>query len=445
VRSPSLFWRTLLLVLLLIVASLAAWLQSYRVFERAPRAQSVAQQVVSVVNITRAALLYSDPFDRRDLLRELATNEGIRIYPLEPSDKVEPLPDGPLIKMAEQAIVSKLGEGTRLASSVNGIRGLWVSLAIEDDKYWVYFERDPVARTYGTQWIGWAAVALLLSVIGAVVIARLINKPLARLSRAAAELGSGHAPEPLPETGPAEIRTVNESFNRMVSDLGKLDADRTVLLAGISHDLRTPLSRLRLEMEMAELPPATRSGMVEDIEQMDAIVRQFLDYARKAPQTPAEELDLTALVEGAARRAHVDAEPDSHLELLLAPGVRIHGYRTEIDRALDNLLTNAVRYGRDPAGGELHVKVSLAVDDNDAVIAIADRGPGVPVGQIDRLLRPFERGDAARSGSTGAGLGLPIVERIARMHGGGLRLLTNSPHGLRAELVLPCEPRSPSR
>jgi two-component system osmolarity sensor histidine kinase EnvZ len=445
VRSPSLFWRTLLLVLLLIVASLAAWLQSYRVFERAPRAQSVAQQVVSVVNITRFALLYSDPFDRRDLLRELATNEGIRIYPLEPSDVVVPLPDGPLIKMAGQAIVSKLGEGTQLASSVNGIRGLWVSLAIEDDKYWVFIERDPVARTYGTQWIGWAAVALLLSVIGAVVIARLINKPLARLSRAAAELGAGRAPEPLPETGPAEIRTVNESFNRMVSDLDKLDADRTVLLAGISHDLRTPLSRLRLEMEMADLPGATRAGMVDDVEQMDAIVRQFLDYARKAPQAPAEDLDLTALVEAAARRARVDAEPNAHLELLLAPGVRVHGYRTEIDRALDNLLTNAVRYGRDPAGGELRVTVSLAVDEHDAVIAIADRGPGVPVGQIERLLRPFERGDAARSGSTGAGLGLPIVERIARMHVGSLRLLTNSPHGLRAELVLPREPRSPSR
>jgi two-component system osmolarity sensor histidine kinase EnvZ len=231
----------------------------------------------------------------------------------------------------------------------------------------------------------------------------------------------------------------------MVSDLGKLEADRTVLLAGISHDLRTPLSRLRLETEMADLPAAIRAGMVDDIEQMDAIVRQFLDYARKSPQAPAEDLNLTALVEGAARRARVDAEPNSHLELLLAPGIHTHGYRTEIERALDNLLTNAVRYGRDPVGGELHVTVSLAADDNDAVIAIADRGLGVPVGQIDRLLRPFERGDAARSGSSGAGLGLPIVERIARMHGGGLRLLTNSPHGLRAELVLPRQPRSPSR
>ncbi len=159
-RSPSLFWRTLLLVLLLIVASLTAWLQSYRVLERVPRAQTIAQQVTSVVNITRAALLYADPFVRSDLLAELAANEGVRIYPLEPDDKVTPLPDGALIKLIEQAIVAKLGANTRLASEVNGIPGLWVSLSIADDDYWVFIERDPVARTYGTQWIGWAAVAL---------------------------------------------------------------------------------------------------------------------------------------------------------------------------------------------------------------------------------------------------------------------------------------------
>ncbi|HYM48211.1 MAG TPA: HAMP domain-containing protein, partial [Burkholderiaceae bacterium] len=330
-RSPSLFWRTLLLVLLLIVASLAAWLQSYRVLERGPRAQTIAQQVVSIVNITRAALLYADPFVRSDLLAELAANEGVRIYPLEPDDKVTALPDGPLIKLIEQAIVAKLGAGTRLGSDVNGIAGLWVSLSIADDDYWVFIDRDPVARTYGTQWIGWAAVALVLSVIGAILITRLINRPLAQLSRASAELGSGRDPEPLPETGPIEIRTVNESFNRMVTDLGKLEADRAVLLAGISHDLRTPLSRLRLELELAPLPESARAAMVGDIEQMDAIVRQFLDYARKAPQAPAAEVDLSAAVAAAVQRARIDAEPDSSVALHVAPEVRVRGFAIEID------------------------------------------------------------------------------------------------------------------
>ena len=435
-RSPSLFWRTLLLVLLLIVASLTAWLQSYLVLERGPRAQTIAQQVVSVVNITRAALLYADPFVRSDLLAELAANEGVRIYPLEPDDKVTALPDGPLVKLIEQAIVAKLGADTRLGADVNGIAGLWVSLSIADDDYWVFIERDPVARTYGTQWIGWAAVALLLSVIGAVLITRLINRPLAQLSRASAELGSGRDPAPLPETGPIEIRTVNESFNRMVTDLGKLESDRAVLLAGISHDLRTPLSRLRLELELAPLPESARAAMVGDIEQMDAIVRQFLDYARKAPQAAAAEVDLSAAVAAAVQRARIDAEPNSIVEVAIAPAVRVRGYAVELDRALDNLLTNAVRYGRDPETGKLQVAVSLTAIADRAVISVTDQGAGVPIEQIDRLLRPFERGEAARSGSTGAGLGLPIVERVARMHGGDLHLSANSPRGLRVEIRL---------
>ena len=440
-RSPSLFWRTLLLVLLLIVASLAAWLQSYRVLERAPRAQTIAQQVTSVVNITRAALLYADPFVRSDLLAELAANEGVRIYPLEPDDKVTPLPERALIKLIEQAVVAKLGAGTRLASDVNGIHGLWVSLSIADDDYWVFIERDPVARTYGTQWIGWAAVALVLSIIGAILITRLINRPLAQLSRASAELGSGRDPAPLPETGPIEIRTVNESFNRMVTDLGKLDADRTVLLAGISHDLRTPLSRLRLEVELAPVPEDTRAAMVGDIEQMDAIVRQFLDYARKTPQSPAADIDLTAAVAAAVQRARIDADATATVDVNLASNVRVRGYAVELDRALDNLLTNAVRYGRDTESGKLQVSVSLTVNADFAVVSVTDRGSGVPASEIDRLMRPFERGEAARSGSTGAGLGLPIVERVARMHGGDLQLSANAPHGLHAQMRLPLTSR----
>jgi two-component system osmolarity sensor histidine kinase EnvZ len=225
----------------------------------------------------------------------------------------------------------------------------------------------------------------------------------------------------------------------MVSDLGKLEEDRAVLLAGISHDLRTPLTRLRLEIEMAGVSDDARAGMIADLEQMDAIVRQFLDYARRAPQQPRERTELAPLIEAAVVRARLESQPGTRLQLRLAPAVTVEGFRTELDRALDNLLMNAIRYGHDPSTGTLDLTVSLATDGQDAVIAVADLGPGVPAEQIDRLLRPFERGDAARSGSGGAGLGLPIVQRIARVHGGALRLLANSPHGLRAELTLPLE------
>ena len=438
-RSPPLFWRTLLLVLLLIVLSLAAWLQSFRVFERAPRAATIAQQIVSIAQLTRAALIYADPYVRRDLLAELASNEGIRIAPLEPGDVVVPMPERSLLRLSAPLIVERLGPGTRVASRVNGVEGVWVSLSIDEDRYWLYIDRDPVARNIGTQWIGWAAVALLLSVLGAILITRVINRPLARLTVAAEQLGRGQSPAPLPSVGPVEIRTVNESFNRMVADLGKLEQDRAVLLAGISHDLRTPLTRLRLELEMAGLPTETRGAMINDLAQMDAIVRQFLDYARRTPQQPAEPINVSAIVADAVSRARIEQLPHATVNLLIAPAVTVRGYRTELDRALDNLLMNAVKYGCDPASGRLDLTASVTTDGQEAVIAVADCGPGVPAEQIERLLRPFERGDSARSGSGGAGLGLPIVQRIARLHGGALRLLANSPHGMRAELTLPLE------
>lgn len=436
-RSPSLFWRTFLLVLLLIVASLVAWLQSFRVFEREPRARQIAQQVVSIVNITRGALIYSDPVFRRELLDDLTENEGIRIVPLEPTDTVKPFPSVPLFAIVADEIRARLGADTQIAAEVNQVPGVWVSFDLAGDHYWVYIARDPLARELGTQWIGWATAAMLLSVLVAVAITRVVNRPLAQLSRAARELGSGKTPPALPEKGPAEIRMVNQSFNRMVTDLGKLAQDRAVLLAGISHDLRTPLTRLRLEVDINDLPPAARAAMIGDIEQMDSIVGQFLDYARAKPQQPREEIDLSALVQDVVAQSRLAEQPDTALRVEIADDVRLSGYRTELTRALDNLLTNAGRYGRDPQNNKLEVTVSLAQRDGAALLAVADHGPGVDSNEIDRLLRPFERGEGARTDGAGAGLGLAIVDRIAQLHGGALALKPNPPHGLRAELQLP--------
>jgi two-component system, OmpR family, osmolarity sensor histidine kinase EnvZ len=434
--SPSLFWRTFLLILLLIVASLLAWLQSFRAFEREPRAQQIANEVVSIVNITRSALLYSDSAERRQLLADLVENVGIRVVPLEPADQVLPLPDRPVPHLVGEKVRDLLGQSTRVGGEVNGVPGIWVSFDIEGDGYWVYIERDLLTRDIGTQWIGWAVVATLLSLLATVAITRVVNRPLQQLSRAARELGAGHRPAALPETGPTEIRTVNRSFNRMVGDLGKLEQDRAVLLAGISHDLRTPLTRLRLEIEINDLPAETRQAMIGDLEQMDAIVGQFLDYARARPQEPAKRLDLSQLVDDTITQSRIDIRPDVTLTRTITPGIVIDGHTTELQRAVMNLLTNAERYGRD-GSGRLQLDISLQRSGAEAVLAIADHGPGIAPERVDQLMRPFERGDAARGSAKGAGLGLAIVERIAVMHGGRFRIGDNGVSGLRAELRLP--------
>ena len=263
-RSPPLFWRTFLLILLLIAASMAAWVPTVRVFEREPRARQIAQQVASIVNTTRSALVYSDPGRRRDLLADLAENEGIRVVPLEPGDQVMALPDNALVGLVTRNIRTKLGTATRLAGQVNGVPGVWVSFSIEDDAYWAFIDRDILAGEVGREWVAWAALAALISLLVAVAIARIVNRPLAELSSAAAELGAGRTPRSLPDRGPPEIKTVNRSFNRMVADLDQLERDRAILLAGISHDLRTPLTRLRLELEMSGLPESIQEAVIGD-------------------------------------------------------------------------------------------------------------------------------------------------------------------------------------
>jgi len=437
-RSPPLFWRTFLLIVSLAVASIVAWVPSVRVFEREPRAHQLAAQVVSIVHATRSALVYSDPARRHELLADLFENEGVRVLALEPGDAVEPLTDAALLQQVTQEVRKRLGPGTRLASRVNGISGFWVSFAIDDDAYWVFIDRDLLRRDVGNEWIAWAVLAAVLSLAVAIAVARLVNRPLAALSEAAAALGAGRAPVPLPDHGPVEIRTVNRSFNRMVSDLEKLNHDRAVLLAGVSHDLRTPLTRLRLELEINDLPEASREAMIGDLEQMDSIVSQFLDYAQTTPRRPAEPVDLSALVQEALVRARLlaageAAEAGVQLSAAIEPGLVVSGHRTELARTLDNLLGNAQRYGRGP-DGRLQLEVILRRDGGAVLLVIADHGPGIVAADVARLVRPFERGDPARSGTTGAGLGLAIVDRVARLHGARLDFLPNLPSGLRIEL-----------
>ncbi len=439
-RSLPLFWRTFLLIAALSFASLAAWLPSVRMFEREPRAQRIAQQVVSIVHLTRSALVYSDPDRRRGLLLDLADHEGVRVVPLEPGDQVQPLPDIAMAEMVTRDVRRLLGEDTRLAAKVDGVPGLWVSFSIDDDAYWVYINRDLLARGIGREWITWAVISSVLSLAVAAVLARVVTRPLGALSRAANELGRGQPPPPLPEErGPPEIRAVNRNFNRMVADLERLARDRSTLLAGVSHDLRTPLTRLRLELELAALPEPARDAMIGDLEQMDAVLHQFLDYARPAPARDAIPVDLAALTEEALQRSRLDHAAAT--VIARPPGGALHlaGNRTELGRAIDNLLANADRYGRD-ADGTLRLQVELRREAGEALLCIRDQGPGIAPGEVERLLRPFERGEVARSGAAGAGLGLAIVARIARHHGGRLELLAAEGGGLRAQLRLPLAP-----
>lgn len=436
--KSGLFWRTFLLLGVLTSLSMSAWVYMISVVQREPQVQQISAQVISVVTITHAALTHSAPELRRELLFELVSNEGIRIFTLEDDDEVEPPPDNALMPEIEVLVKAKLGPHTRFSSSVNGMPGFWVSFNIGDDSYWLMLERERLSGLTGIQWLGWAGVVSLLSLLGAALISSLINRPLARLTSATRDVAEGRRPDPLPEKGPAEIAQANRSFNQMVEDLAQVESDRAVILAGISHDLRTPLARMGLEVEMANLSPEARDGIQSDIAQMDAIIGQFLDYAKPTEASSFINVDVSALlheVAGDAARL-----PDVKVTTDIAERAHALGNATDLKRVFNNLVENARRYGKTPGQDVTEIDIRCSIKGMGAfrrvIIVVQDHGSGVPDDQIAQLLKPFTRLDAARGQANGAGLGLAIVDRVLQRHGAELHVSNREGGGLQFQITL---------
>ena len=417
------------------MASMAIWVTSLRVVERVPRAEQLANQIISVVTITRAALTHSAPDLRSELLFDLASNEGIRIYPLEATDRVEAPRDTNLMPALQERVKSRLGANTRFAGKVNDVSGFWISFKIDEDDYWLMLDRDRVDHVASIQWLGWAAVTLLLALVGAVFISRLINQPLARLTAAARAIAKGRQVDPLPEEGPTEIEEANRSFNQMVRDLNQIESDRAVILAGISHDLRTPISRMLLEVELASLPDDARVGMQSDLAQMDAIIGQFLDYARPVDTASFSPVNLAVMLGQIAQEA--ERLPDVRITTRLEPDCHVMGNPVDLKRMVNNLIENARRYGKTAGSDMAEIDLSCRIESGKVLLDIADHGDGVPEAEMDRLRRPFTRLDTSRSQANGSGLGLAIVERVIKRHGGKLNLRNRQLGGLVVEITLP--------
>ena len=285
------------------------------------------------------------------------------------------------------------------------------------------FESDLPLR-----WLSWGGASLALALAVAWLIVSRVTLPLRALAGAVAALGRGHYPAPIPERGALELRQLAAAFNRMSDDLKRMDGERAEILAGLSHDLRTPLARLRLEAELSIRDEAARQAVADDIEHLDAIIGQFLNFARGSADEALEPSELDALV-----GELVDAYTRRGQAITFsAAGTRLPLRRQGMQRALANLIDNAFKYG----GGEVDVATWHRADE--AGIDVLDRGPGIPETEIERLKRPFTRLEAARSNAGGTGLGLAIAERMARLHGGRLDLLPRPGGGLIARLRLPC-------
>ncbi len=307
----------------------------------------------------------------------------------------------------------------RFTIAIRGPDGMWLVATAQDE--WATLRG--IALVVG--WLGLAAI-----VVGALswLAARRVIRPLQSIASAAERMATVRDPTIIAEAGPPELRAIAHRLNDMQTSLKRFIDDRTQMIAAISHDLRTPLTRLRLRAEFVE-DAAIRDKMMDDIAQMQAIVSQTLDFASQDAEGEAlQRLDLAALLEslcddvtdGGGNASY--SGPDS---------LAMNGQPASLRRAFTNLVDNAVAYGQ-------RADVALAIAGNNIVVTVADAGPGLPLDELEKVFRPFYRLEASRNRETGGtGLGLSIARTILRAHGGDITLANRSGGGLVATALMP--------
>lgn len=428
----TLLGRTAFVIAALIIITQLVAITLFRAYNRGPLLQEMAGLVSGQLRIISAALETLPPEERIDFLDLLEESQGIRVIADTEGKLPSNVPQSAQLQDFAEYLKGELGDGTEFFVQSSGGVALWVRLKISNEQYWVSIPRKQIERAPPWLWFGWMGFSAVLVLAGAYLLVRRVNRPLRELAQAARQLGEGKSPPPLIETGPTEIRDMSRAFNQMAEDIKQHDEERALLLAGVSHDLRTPLSRLRLGLDLANanIDADLRAGMVEDIDEIDGIINQFLEFARAAQDETAQLVELNPLVESTVKR-HNSLGANIRAETVTLPSLSLRPLA--LQRMLDNLITNALKY----AGPEITVRT--AANGRHAILSVLDRGPGIPASEVERLKQPFTRMEKARSGAGHAGLGLAIVDRIAALHGAIFDLLPREGGGLEARVSFPLQ------
>lgn len=329
-------------------------------------------------------------------------------------------------------VSSELGREVKVYFKFKPVPRLWV----QDSAYPSVWLQEPVVHysQYSPTLLFMFIIGLPLLTLGIIILlVRALNRPLKQLERAASDyIHLGHVAPHLPtDTGSNEIRQVNIAFNRLFSTLNQAQKERTIMLAGISHDLRTPLTRMRLTAEM--LPDEFfKEGLIYDIEDMDAILEQFMSFMKDGSDEAVRPTNLDAICrEIMVQFSGTQFLYQNHVSspVLVRP--------LSVKRLIINLVNNAIRYGREP----IHLIIDVLPADetrpqDTLLLCIKDEGDGVEEDQLERIMQPFERGETART-TQGSGLGLAIVGRIAALHHGHVEAINHPEGGLQVCVYMP--------
>lgn len=422
--------NTVLLALAFIVVELLA-AGAFALFLMRPLAQRYAADLAGLMMLTAQTWAELPPHTRPAFELELLEKHGIAL-------RAEPAGIGaeewapPFYHLLEHALEERMGTQQHLVKEdAGGAVWYWVDLPSGDGHLAVGLPRQRVE----TQ----PLLALALTLVGGLAfaivsawwLARRITAPLARLEQAARRIGEGQSPELLPENGPRELAALSRRFNAMASQVRELLTARTTLLAGVSHDLRTPLARMRLALEMLRTDPIPSliERLEKDVDEMNGLIGTLLDLARGLNREEQTATDLAVLLSELGRDF---STPARSIEVRCSSCQRAVA-RQALRRAIGNLLQNALRYA--PEGS---IELLGEEGEDGFVIAVLDRGPGIAPERIEEMFQPFHRLDASRSrGTGGAGLGLAIVRELARANGWQVWLAPRSGGGLAAKVRLP--------
>ncbi len=423
--TGSLFARTALtLAVAFVVFQAAASWVVYRTLVM-PVAERSADDLAGLIVLSAQTWVELPPETRAAFEKELARRHGLRLTTLPVAATVN-APAFAFRSQIEEALSRRLGETVDLRG-LPGRDSAWLDIPLGGHDLKVGFFPDRYAVKPPLAAIAVIAVGAFLSLLTALLLVRRITVPLARAARAARQVGAGQLPEPLPETGPAEIAELARRFNKMAAEVRDLLDNRTTLLAGISHDLRTPMTRLQLNLELLrdDPKPARIDRAIADLADMNALIAGYLELARTTQAETRTRIDLAALLDELASAAGL--VPPAAATCMVDAGP------LALRQIIANLIQNAERYG----GGS---PVSLALDckPTQVRIHVCDSGPGIPENQLEKVFRPFYRLESSRAKATGGtGLGLAIVRQLAETNGWKVKLKNRPQGGLEAVLDIP--------
>ncbi|MFO7594213.1 MAG: ATP-binding protein [Pseudomonadota bacterium] len=433
-RPRTLFAKTIITIAIVSIGFLLFTLSIIGYFMLVPVGQRSADDLAALMVLSSESWARLPAEQRPAFSRKLARDYQLRLTsPHEPLPKAEKYL--PYFFFLETALSRRYGREIQLVESrtSGGEHWYWAELAIGNERIRIGLPRSHVAARPPMALLLLLSVGSMAILMTALALVHHWTTPLERLSRAAYSIGQGVWPARLPETGPEELRTLARSFNDMTVQVQELLANRTTLLAGISHDLRTPLARIQLALEMLpeNADPALINGIRGDVEQMNCLIGQFLEVSRGLDQGSTQSVDIHEILDDLANCAR---RGGALIEWEGGPVCHYHINPLALRRIVVNLLENAVRY----SGGN-PVTLRYDCEPKQITIRILDRGPGIPPDQREAVFRPFHRLERSRSSETGgSGLGLSIARQLAKSAGLSIGLHEREGGGTEAVVTLPC-------